>query len=205
MRKTEEKKGNIVRHIQSARQWLERAEHAVNTESAARGELDLILARAEVQLAQEKRSGTAELPAKIITYALRPQNLLAISLGGLAVCVLLIFNTWNNYGQGVNMPAVHLLQSKAQIEVPAARELNTPLAIAPPGQDGRNISEMPRSENKNSFDNPAPSLPYEKSDVAVVRSTGEPAKTVQAQTTSVSEQEIRMLMRTAERVLRSPN
>lgn len=204
MGKMEEKKGNVVRHIQSARQWLERAEHAVNTECAARGELDLILARAEVQLAQEKRNSTAEMPTKIIAYALRPQNLSAIALGGLAVCVLLTFNIWNNFGQGVNIPAVHSFQSKTQIEVSKANELNTSSAIAPPVQDGREISEIPRSESKSTLDNPAPSLPA-KSDAQAVRSTEESVNMVQARTTSVSEQEIRVLMRTAERVLKSPN
>lgn len=203
MRKHEEKKGHIVRHIQSARQWLERAEHAVNTERATRGELDLILAKAEVQLAQEKRSSAKEMPHQIMTYVFRPQNMFALGLGGLAVCVLLIFNMWHNFGQDAKIPAAHSLQNKTQYEVPAAMEANTPSAMVSSLEEGQENSGIPPGKNQGPSDDSASFLPAAKSNTTAVRSVSEPAAMVQPQTTPVSEQEIRMLMRTAERALKN--
>lgn len=215
MRKMEEKKGKIVRHIQSARQWLERAEHAVNSESSARGELDLILAKAEVQLAQEKRSCAAELPAKIMAYVLRPKSILTIALGGVAASMLFIPYLWMHFSQDVNMPVVHSFQTKIQLEAPAIPALYAPSEITMPHYDSLGNSQIPQGEQKEASKSPAPLLPVTKGHTVVAQSTAEPVDAVQspktsvqttsAQPMSVSEQEIRMLMRTAERVLKSTN
>lgn len=203
MGKIEEKKGNIVRHIQSARQWLERAEHAVNTERSARGDLDLLLARAEVQLAQEKRSADTEIPSRIMAYVLRPQNMLFIALGGMAVSILLIFNMWHNPMQGVNMYAAFAGKNKSATEFSASRDLNRPVANALPAPGKQGNEEFPGETRNETSENHAPLLHTTKSDSAVVQPVEEPVPVAaQSQPTSVSEQEIRVLMRTAERVLK---
>lgn len=203
MKKPEEKKGNIVRHIQSARQWLEHAEHAVKSERSARGDLDLILARAEVQLAQEKRSSEAEMPSRIMAFAFRPQNMLFIALGGIAVSVLLIFNMWHNSAQGVNMYAAYSGKGKASAEFSAPKDVNAPTASALPVAEKQGIEAVPGEAKNDSTENHAPLLLPSKNDAAAAQPVIEPATTVaHAQPTSVSEQEIRVLMRTAERVLK---
>jgi hypothetical protein len=46
-------KGHMFRHLRSARVWLTRAEESFDKNSQIRGELDLILAQAELQRARE--------------------------------------------------------------------------------------------------------------------------------------------------------
>lgn len=73
-------KGNMFRHLRSARQWLTRAEESFDKNSAIRGELDLLLAQAELQHAREtSRSRLAWYRALPLHYA--------ISLG-LAIAVM---------------------------------------------------------------------------------------------------------------------
>ncbi len=46
-------KGNMFRHLRSAKVWLTRAEESFDKDSKLRGELDLLLAQAELQHARE--------------------------------------------------------------------------------------------------------------------------------------------------------
>jgi hypothetical protein len=46
-------KGNMFRHLRSAKVWLTRAEESFDKNSKIRGELDLLLAQAELQHARE--------------------------------------------------------------------------------------------------------------------------------------------------------
>ncbi len=46
-------KGNMFRHLRSAKVWLTRAEESFDKNSKLRGELDLLLAQAELQHARE--------------------------------------------------------------------------------------------------------------------------------------------------------
>lgn len=200
MSKREKKNGNVIHHIQSARQWLERAEHAVNSERNTRGELDLILAKAEVQLAQEKRCRAAEVSTKIMMYLVRPQSLLTIAVGGAAVCMLLFLNGVPNFQPGVN--TVSSLRPTSRIEERAIVSTNNQLAIALPSQDRRDNSEMSRGEIKTVTDSSVSYGPASRANAVAARPAGEPSESVQPQLASVSEQEMRMLMRTAERVLR---
>lgn len=48
-------KQRMSRHLQSARQWLTRAEESIDKESDIRAELDLMLAQAELQHAKEAK------------------------------------------------------------------------------------------------------------------------------------------------------
>ncbi|HWR56399.1 MAG TPA: hypothetical protein VN462_07815 [Negativicutes bacterium] len=195
-----EKNGNVIRHIQSARQWLERAEHAVNSECGTRGELDLILAKAEVQLAQEKRTHAAELSSKVMAFVFRPKRLLFLAMGGLTAGMLLLFNVWPHTAA----PGVHtvpIMRPASQAGVPAGAT-NNQMAIAPQSQDRRENSEMSRGEIKTATDSSEHLPSAAATNVAITRTVSEPAATVQPQLASVSEQEMRMLMRTAERVLR---
>ena len=195
-----EKNGNVIRHIKSARQWLERAEHAVNAECGARGELDLILAQAEVRLAQEKRAQPAALSAKLMTFVFRPKNLLLLALGGLAACMMLVLSATPNFAPGFNTASS--LQPAPQTGGPAAGTANNQAAIAPQSQDRRENSEMSRGEIKAVTYSAEPLPSATIPNAAVARTASEPAATAQPQPASVSEQEMRMLMRTAERVLR---
>jgi len=195
-----EKNGNVIRHIQSARQWLERAEHAVSSECGARGELDLILAKAEVQLAQEKRINAAKLSTKLATFVFRPNSLLVIAMGGLAACMMLVLSVSPNFAPGVNTASI--LRPASQAGSPAAGATNNQVAIVPQSQDRRENSEMSRGETKVVTDSPEHLPSVAASKVAATRTVSEPAAAAQPQLASVSEQEMRMLMRTAERVLR---
>lgn len=201
MRKIEQH-GNVIRHIQSARQWLERAEHAVKTQCGARGELDLILAKAEVQLAQEKRTPAKELSGRIMTFVFRPQNLLLFAVGGLAACMMLVLYVTPNFAPGAH--SASLWRPASQTDSPAGEHgaINKQVAIAPPLPDRRENSDMSRGETKTVTDSFEPLPSPAATSGAVVRSVSESAATVQPQAASVSEQEMRMLMRTAERVLR---
>lgn len=51
-----EAKKHMNRHLRSARQWLSKAEEAFDKDHDVRGELDLLLAQAELQHAKEKKT-----------------------------------------------------------------------------------------------------------------------------------------------------
>lgn len=51
-----EAKKHMNRHLRSARQWLSKAEEAFDKDHNVRGELDLLLAQAELQHAKEKKT-----------------------------------------------------------------------------------------------------------------------------------------------------
>lgn len=53
-------KNEVVQHIKSAKQWLEKAENSFERHSGAKGRLNLFLAEAEMQQLREKQQRSAE-------------------------------------------------------------------------------------------------------------------------------------------------
>lgn len=77
-------KNNISKSIRSARQWLAHAEDSFGNDRDVRGELDLILAQAELQRVREaNRSGRWRSPYSLFSQGLALGLALFISVAGL--------------------------------------------------------------------------------------------------------------------------
>lgn len=183
-------KRHVIWHIKSARQWLERAERAFDEESPARGELDLILARAEVQHAQEKR--TFAFPVKLMMYAFRNKKTWGIALGGGVLSVLLLTYAGTYASRHMDMVTLHSVKPKTQLEIPATVILRPTSPLATSSETSKAYPEVVHEEQAKVSGNAAHSLPSVQNTVSYAEAR-----------TPVSEAEMRMLTRTAERVLKS--
>nr|WP_092071083.1 hypothetical protein [Dendrosporobacter quercicolus]NSL48474.1 hypothetical protein [Dendrosporobacter quercicolus DSM 1736]SDM18067.1 hypothetical protein SAMN04488502_102416 [Dendrosporobacter quercicolus] len=77
-------KQRMSRHLRSARQWLTRAEESFDKESNIRAELDLMLAQAELQHAQEaKRAGEWRYKYLMMRHGIALGLAMLVAAGGL--------------------------------------------------------------------------------------------------------------------------
>jgi hypothetical protein len=203
MKKMEETKRRMKRHIRSAQQWLDRAERAFDAESPTRGELDLLLARAEMQHAQEKQNGSPKLSEKSIMFISRYKKILG-GLAGVVVMLYLLSYAWTFTGQPAGISAAHSFQPNKQLEAPAPLRINVSSSATPLADTRKIISESPNADKADTSENEVAVIV--NSNTSAVRSNTVQGSVVQTQSkTLVSEAELRMLMRTAERALKSTN
>lgn len=204
MKEMDGNKRNIIWHIKSARQWLERAEQAFDAESPTRGELDLILARAEVQHAQEKRSSPFALPSRLLVNVFRHKKILGVALGGILLGVPLISYTGSYFNQNTGIPVIHSLKPRIQLEIPATLMLrpSTPLVASSETLTASSevLHEKQVDISKTSAGNPT-SI---QNNVYTAIPQSVQQAVFQAETKNfVSEEEVRMLTRMADRALKN--
>jgi hypothetical protein len=205
MKKMEESKRGTIRHIRSAQQWLDRAERAFDAESPTRGELDLILARAEMQHAQEKHSGSPILLAKSIMFISRRKKILG-GLAGVAVAALYLLSyAWTFTGQPAGISTAHSFQPNKRLETPATLPINVSSSVTPLADTRKMMAESPKIDKAGASENEVVVIPSVKSNASAVRSEPVQESVAKAQSMLVSEAELRILMRTAERALKNTN
>jgi|GEM_PF-3838777 len=193
MKKQDGTKKHVMWHIKSARQWLDRAERAFDSESPTRGELDLILARAEVQHAQEKRT----------FLAFRNKNTWGLALGGGVLCALLFTYAGTFVGQHVDL-ALHAVEPKTQIEIPVKSMLTPATPMVASSENRKSYPPVVQEEQTNVLENAGHSMPSGQNNV--ITETSETVRQTASSAefrTPVSESEMRMLTRTADRILKS--
>jgi hypothetical protein len=206
MKKMEETKRRMKRHIRSAQQWLDRAERAFDAESPTRGELDLLLARAEMQHAQEKQNGSPKLSEKSIMFISRYKKILGGLAGVVVVTLYLLSYAWSFNEQPAGISAAHSFQPNKQLETPAPLRINVSSSATPLADTRKIISESPNADKAGTSENEVAVITPVNSNASAVRSDTVQGSVVQTQSkTLVSEAELRMLMRTAERALKSTN
>lgn len=91
-------------HVKAAKKWLHAAEQSFDQENVIKGDLNLMLAQAELKHAQEIKPPTEVLK-------------LVLSIGMLACIVMyMAFSGLNNNGQPVQAPAISPRQERNVIE-----------------------------------------------------------------------------------------
>jgi len=116
-----ERKDRLKNHIRAAREWLGKAEHSLDEDNKVKGNLNLMLAQAELQRAKESRSGHQHR---------------VLSLAPLAVALLLAFSGYYFTASGtptVQPPLRTAVEEHTGASLPgqAISELNT-VSVAPP-------------------------------------------------------------------------
>ena len=156
-------KQRAVQHLAYARRWLERAEHAFGQKRDVRGELDLILAQAEI--AHAKEMGQMRRPPFWLAAA---RHTAALPLAGAPV------------GGGTCGALVGL------------RPPPPPPAPVAPGPAAVSAAVVP----------PAASAPVRTSEPAYEPATAAHHDSAASAAEAVSPQEMRQLLRTADKALR---
>ena len=104
-------KQRMSKHLRSARQWLTRAEESFDKESNIRAELDLMLAQAELQHAQEaKRAGEWRYKYLMMRHGVALGLAVLVAAGGLG-------------------GTFYVLQGRQAANVPLVNEQSAPAAI----------------------------------------------------------------------------
>lgn len=113
-------KQRMSKHLRSARQWLTRAEESFDKESNIRAELDLMLAQAELQHAQEaKRAGEWRYKYLMMRHGVALGLAVLVAAGGLG-------------------GTFYVLQGRQAATAPLVKEQSAPAAITsspPPAQE----------------------------------------------------------------------
>lgn len=111
--------GDIVKRLQSARRWLEKAEHSFNRHEEVSGELNLIMAQAEMQRLKETRSG----------FFAQHQRSLKWSAAVAALCLFAgVSSLWHEASSEVLAPEAYV---PAAVHPAAVRSLDTAPASVP--------------------------------------------------------------------------
>jgi hypothetical protein len=201
MREKDETKGKIVRHIRAARQWLDQAEQSFDTEKLVRGELDLLLARAEVQHAQERKCQAPTFLVKLAMVVLRRKKMLGFAVGGMLVVILPMLYV-STFGQRqMTISAAYSFQPKTQLEIPAVIKPQSASAIVRSADIQTIAIDAKKMEKLDEAESKAVVAPVSMNSV-IPTSAKSGQDTARA---SATDEELRMLMRTAERVLKSTN
>lgn len=118
-----ELKNRMSKHVKAAKTWLGRAEQSFDKDQNIRGELNLMLAQAELQRAQEAKT---ENQTKFNKYRLI-HSILAAGIAGLVAVVG--FSGWGFYNQktAANNTPSHVNQLEQINNVSSDKNQNAPL------------------------------------------------------------------------------
>ncbi|MEG6585089.1 hypothetical protein [Dendrosporobacter sp. 1207_IL3150] len=133
-------KQHMSRHLQSAKQWLTRAEESFDKQSDIRGELDLMLAQAELQHAKEaKRAGEWRYKYFVMRHGFAFGLAMLVAVGGLGGAFFLLNGQAlvpPSEGQRpansvkLNEPKVELVSSEKTLPQEPFKELSNSALIA---------------------------------------------------------------------------
>lgn len=173
-------KKNIAKSIRSARQWLAHAEDSFGNDRDIRGELDLLLAQAELQRVREaKRSGQWKTRFSLFSHGLALGLALFIAVAGLggaywwvhtqkAVPVPLVTQNATSVGKpaGNTVPSPEVKQQQADMpntnfNEPLVGEQTKNPTAATRGTGEKSLSQQPQpahsvvSQDASEHDRPA--------------------------------------------------
>ncbi|TCL32955.1 hypothetical protein EV210_11930 [Anaerospora hongkongensis] len=116
-------KNHISRHLQSAKAWLDRAEDSFDKDSDVRGELNLLLAQAELQRVREvNRSGRWRWKYPVLKQGLAVSLAVLLAAGG--------FYWWDKQSVSVEPVPMAAGERIVTIEKPTALEAGRALSPA---------------------------------------------------------------------------
>jgi hypothetical protein len=179
-------KKNIVQHLSSAKGWLTKAEEAFDKEKDIRGELDLMLAQAELQHVKE------------VSRSKHWRHKYAAIRHGLAlVCAAMVV---------AGLGGVYWWTSKPQIVVPVplAEKVSLPVESKIQSSNGRQLSSVPIEQEVGSniaHKEVAPPVQAAASNVIDQTKKSEPPQQVEPSVT-ISPNEMQKLVRAAGKSLR---
>jgi hypothetical protein len=182
-------KNRLKRHISAAKEWLGRAEKSLDQDNEVKGDLNLMLAQAELQRAKESKDMRKKsfLPWRHIASAL--------------VAVLLV---WGGLGMmrditGLNM--VPASQPKTMVEEKPALPGTSADTVKPkPSLQNKNITEDVASQTVSAAAKSERQMP---SEIAETKAETPAVPVASKQTAAVPPVEMQKLMRTAGKTLRS--
>lgn len=121
-------KQRISRNLRSARQWLTRAEEAFDKDHDVRGELDLLLAQAELQHARESnRSEQPHYKYPLLCQGAALGIAMLVAVGGLGAAFW-----WTQAGdKAVPIPLAGVEQDKSASAKQEASATVAPVRVAP--------------------------------------------------------------------------
>jgi hypothetical protein len=113
--------GDIVKRLQSARRWLEKAEHSFDRHEEVSGELNLIMAQAEMQRLKETRS----------SFFIQHQHFFKWLAAAAAVCLFVgISSVWHEVSPAAQIPPVYMPES---VHTAGPSSSTAPASAAQPG------------------------------------------------------------------------
>lgn len=193
--------GDIVQRLQAVRQWLEKAEKSYSNNKEMTGEINLIMAQAEMQRLKETR----EVPFWLRLQHMRIGALLA------AVCILCAGSfAWHQYMLPTVNPAPEVITSRQSEQPAVVRHSSPEPAISSDGYEAAAPAPVPAPVPAADAENEIPAVPSAPAAVATVEEAAPPAgPSVQKNTVSagaaapvMSQAEIQRVVGEAGRTLR---
>lgn len=187
-------KQRAVQHLAYARRWLERAEHAFGQKRDVRGELDLILAQAEIEHAKEM--GQMDRPRFLLTALRHTAALfLAVALVGAGTWGALL---WLHQPAPSSPAPVDAANSSVVVAQPVNEPGRTTAASTPTAAPA---AASVQAAAPAAIPSPAAPVPARTSEPAYQPTAAHHDNAASA-TAAVSPQEMRQLLRTADKALR---
>lgn len=182
-------KNHISRHLQSAKAWLDRAEDSFDKDSDVRGELNLLLAQAELQRVREvNRSGRWRWKYPVLKQGLAVSLAVLLAAGG--------FYWWDK--QSVSVEPVPMAAGERIVTIEKPTALETGRALSP--ATAVPLVPVAAAPAKPSQETEA----AERSRTSVTVTTNRPVSTPPSQTKEVrlAPDEMQQLIRAAGKSLR---
>jgi len=179
-------KNRLKRHISAAKEWLGRAEKSLDQDNEVKGDLNLMLAQAELQRAKEEKHGRKKgfVPWRHIASAL--------------VAVLLV---WGASGLWTLPGSNPLQQPKTMVEEkPAIQGIPVDQVKPKPSLENKSSTDIISSQAVSAAAKEERQLP---SQIAETKAKTSAAPVVSEQTAAAPPVEMQKLMRTAGKTLRS--
>jgi len=191
-------KQRMSRHLRSARQWLTRAEESFEKESDIRGELDLMLAQAELQHAREtKAKGQWRYKPLLLRQGLAIGFAMLIAVGGISGAYLII----NDKHLVTPAPiAVELGKRSASSPEPKAKLENAVVPVVSTDQTGRTPVAVEKSPSVANPEQPTSLKTTDRQETSTEQRRQEADKADKA--VDLPPEEMQKLMRAAGKTLR---